>query len=285
METNYKLLEPINFEDPSNPDNLTTSIDINGSDPKGGFNKYISDVFIILILIVIILAIFRLMYGGVLYLTKDIGSKVAAGKEMIIGVFSGLVFILLIWLIFFTINPKFLENGIIINVIKATGLISDNVSTDANTNPNSNPDSAGNIGVKINGCSGEITKINNNSNYLICSSIKNNLNQMIIDAKKNNIDLTIRSAFRDTKTQIELRKKNCGTTQYDIYEKPSSQCRPPTAIPNRSNHEKGLAVDFNIPQHVCNNACQWLQKNGAKYGFYNNYDAIKEYWHWSTTGR
>lgn len=54
----------------------------------------------------------------------------------------------------------------------------------------------------------------------------------------------IRSGRRSTAEQIEIRRKNCGTTQYDIYQKPSSQCSPPTAIPGRSKHETGEAVDL-----------------------------------------
>jgi hypothetical protein len=47
--------------------------------------------------------------------------------------------------------------------------------------------------------------------------------------------------YRDRQRQIELRKAHCGTTDYDIYKKPSSQCTPPTAPPGLSRHEQGLA--------------------------------------------
>jgi hypothetical protein len=52
------------------------------------------------------------------------------------------------------------------------------------------------------------------------------------------------SGFRSNQEQIALRRAHCGTTFYDIYQRPSSQCSPPTAIPGRSQHEKGLAVDL-----------------------------------------
>jgi len=91
------------------------------------------------------------------------------------------------------------------------------------------------------------------------------------------------SSFRDPADQIRLRKQNCGTSNYDIYQKPSSQCNPPTAIPGTSQHEKGLAVDLN-----CNGgsfggtSCfSWMQSNARTYGFYNY---APEPWHWSTTG-
>jgi LAS superfamily LD-carboxypeptidase LdcB len=92
--------------------------------------------------------------------------------------------------------------------------------------------------------------------------------------------------YRNPQEQIELRKQNCGTSDYLIYEAPSSACSPPTARPGSSEHERGLAIDF-----TCNgggvisgsgSVCfQWLEANGASYGLYN---LPSEPWHWSTTG-
>lgn len=66
-----------------------------------------------------------------------------------------------------------------------------------------------------------------------------------------NGDLTIVSGWRSNASQIALRRQNCGTTDYDVYQKPSSQCSVPTAIPGTSNHEAtlngqpyGLAADL-----------------------------------------
>lgn len=93
------------------------------------------------------------------------------------------------------------------------------------------------------------------------------------------------SGWRDPAQQIALRRQNCGPTEYDIYQKPSTECSPPTAIPGTSMHERGLAIDF-----TCNGtsigsrsgSCfDWLSANAAQYGF-KNYPA--EPWHWSTTG-
>lgn len=54
----------------------------------------------------------------------------------------------------------------------------------------------------------------------------------------------ISSGRRTTEAQVELRRRHCGTSWYDIYQKPASQCSPPTAIPGRSKHESGAAVDL-----------------------------------------
>lgn len=45
--------------------------------------------------------------------------------------------------------------------------------------------------------------------------------------------------YRSTARQIELRKQHCGTSDYDIYQKPASQCTPPTAPPGAPCTSKG----------------------------------------------
>ena len=91
--------------------------------------------------------------------------------------------------------------------------------------------------------------------------------------------------FRDSQAQINTRRNNCGPTHYDIYEKPASQCSPPTAIPGRSMHERGLAIDFTSSGSLItsrsNPAFQWLANNAARFGLYN---LPSEPWHWSTNG-
>ena len=92
--------------------------------------------------------------------------------------------------------------------------------------------------------------------------------------------------FRDPNEQIRFRTANCGSTYYDIYQKPASQCIPPTAPPGLSMHEKGTAIDFtsngSIVSSRSNPAFAWLAKNAGRYGFYN---LPSEPWHWSTNGK
>lgn len=91
--------------------------------------------------------------------------------------------------------------------------------------------------------------------------------------------------YRSTDSQIALREAHCGSTYYDIWLKPASQCSPPTAIPGRSMHERGLAIDFTYNgvtiSSRSNAAFKWLAANAATYGLYN---LPSEPWHWSTTG-
>lgn len=91
--------------------------------------------------------------------------------------------------------------------------------------------------------------------------------------------------FRDPQRQIDLRRVNCGTSDYAIYEMPADQCSPPTAQPGRSQHELGLAIDFTSSGRLITSTADpaflWLVDNTESFGFHN---LAGEPWHWSTTG-
>ena len=91
--------------------------------------------------------------------------------------------------------------------------------------------------------------------------------------------------YRSSTSQISLRRAHCGTSNWAIYRKPSYQCRPPTARPGASMHERGLAVDFTQNGRALwsnTSGYRWLKQNAAKYGFRN---LPSEPWHWSVNGR
>jgi D-alanyl-D-alanine carboxypeptidase len=105
--------------------------------------------------------------------------------------------------------------------------------------------------------------------------------RMIDDAAKAGIKLS-GGGFRTRQQQIALRIANgCP----DIYTAPASSCRVPTAIPGRSLHEIGLAVDITSGGKTITDRkgapFKWLVANAARYGFVN---LPAEAWHWSITG-
>ncbi len=67
---------------------------------------------------------------------------------------------------------------------------------------------------------------------------------LLAEANANGTRVWVTSARRTQAEQIDLRRKNCGTSDYDIWQKPSGECSPETAIPGRSRHEIGEVVDF-----------------------------------------
>ncbi len=117
------------------------------------------------------------------------------------------------------------------------------------------------------------------------SSISNNLAQLLQAAAADGV-LLGGGGYRNSSAQIALRRAHCGSSDYEVYQKPSYQCRPPTARPGYSNHERGLAVDFTAGGRAITSrstaAFKWLAANAAKYGFYN---LPSEPWHWSVNGQ
>ena len=104
--------------------------------------------------------------------------------------------------------------------------------------------------------------------------------RMVDDAKKAGISIS-GGGYRTKQRQIELRKINgCP----DVWTAPSSSCRVPTAIPGRSLHEIGMAVDITSAGRTLTSkspAFKWLQVHADEYGFVN---LPSEPWHWSITG-
>ena len=90
--------------------------------------------------------------------------------------------------------------------------------------------------------------------------------------------------YRSSANQVALRRAHCGGSNYAVYQAPASSCRPPTARPGASMHERGLAIDFASGGGTIGRgsaAYQWLRANASRFGFFN---LPSEAWHWSTNG-
>jgi hypothetical protein len=74
-------------------------------------------------------------------------------------------------------------------------------------------------------------------------------------------NIGIGSGYRTVDEQIRLRKSNgCP----DVWTSPASSCRVPTAIPGRSNHNHGLAIDFTGDSA----ADRWVAENMGRWGLH-----------------
>jgi len=98
------------------------------------------------------------------------------------------------------------------------------------------------------------------------ASIAGNFDRMVAAAKQDGVDLKIGSGHRSRAEQEVL------------YQKYLNGTGNLAAKPGTSNHESGLAIDFeNTP-----GAFDWLAKNAEKFGFKN---LPGEPWHYSPNGK
>jgi len=118
----------------------------------------------------------------------------------------------------------------------------------------------------------------------VASSVATRVRGLLNAAAADGINLS-GYGYRDFNAQIALRRQNCGTTQYAIWEMPPDACSPPTARPGYSYHERGLAIDFMANGRFINSRSNpgfiWLAANAGRFGFYN---LPSEPWHWDTRG-
>jgi hypothetical protein len=86
-------------------------------------------------------------------------------------------------------------------------------------------------------------------------------------ARAEGVEIGWGSGTRSIEEQIALRKSNgCP----DVWTSPASSCRVPTAIPGRSNHNHGLAMDITGDK-------AWANANAAQFGLH--FPVEGEDWH------
>ena len=95
----YTLLEPL-------PLDLTNgSVPVTEVDP----GQYLSNIFTLIIAIALVIAVFRLMYAGIIYISTSVSSQKGNAKQIIQDTMMGLGLALGAWLIIATVNPKALD--------------------------------------------------------------------------------------------------------------------------------------------------------------------------------
>ncbi|HUS61797.1 MAG TPA: D-alanyl-D-alanine carboxypeptidase family protein, partial [Acidimicrobiales bacterium] len=102
----------------------------------------------------------------------------------------------------------------------------------------------------------------------VATSIAGNIERLLAAADGAGLSLS-GNGYRSSEQQIATRRANCGSSNYDIYEKPASSCRPPTARPGQSMHEQGLAIDFTnggrLIQSRSDAGFRWLSANAGRF--------------------
>lgn len=130
----------------------------------------------------------------------------------------------------------------------------------------------------------------------VSNIMKDNLYRMINDASKEGINLWISSAYRSLERQETLYNKEVESQRKNAcnLEEAKRLASNVVAEPGKSEHNTGLAVDFNgvRDDFFKSKEYNWLEKNSAKYGFILRYrkekshitNIVFEPWHFRYVG-
>ncbi len=282
---------------------------IDGKVKDGGAGEYTLAEYIRVIVriaigVIGILAVVMIVVAGVQYMGSDMITEKEGARNRLKGAVLGLILAVSSVLLLRTINPQLTELDIgderfkegVTGTANMIGLPAELVSHYEEEDSNLENATVSPSGVSS-ACPGGMITINtvNQNGLLACKDIAENFKNMVAAAKKDGIILTAYGG-RTMESQIALRKKNCGgSSQYNVYEKPSGQCKPPTARPGKSMHQLGLAFDigengkticYPNKSSICKNkgdkAFLWLEKNAGTYKLFN---LPSEAWHWSVNGK
>lgn len=143
----------------------------------------------------------------------------------------------------------------------------------------------GSVTLDPNGCpSGPITKEDTVTveGITVHPCISEEVARLVSLAREQDLELG-GGGWRDPADQIRLRRQNCGTSDFAVYQMSPGACSPPTARPGSSNHERGSAVDFNC------NGRGIPTRSSPCFIFLSANTSLEnlpsEPWHWSINGR
>ena len=270
--TTYNLLSPL--------PGLGDAYEIGSSNPLG---LYLNMAITIFIGICAILAVIMIVVGGLEYMTSELVSSKESGKSKITQAILGLLLALSAWIVLNQINPELL-NADLKNLTTQTVTVDLMEEVETEATALSSDDGA--PAAATAGCPEGIVRV---SGISVCKKLAQGLTDLLSAAKATPACASVSGAgFRSPERQKELRIAHCKGNIDDR----SAKCTPPTALPNSSRHQQGLAIDFMVrvgaenkffkatgPTSACFN---WFKANANKHKFYN---LASEPWHWSVDGK
>jgi hypothetical protein len=112
---------------------------------------------------------------------------------------------------------------------------------------------------------------------VVSSLLARNVHDLLAAAAQDGIGLCATSSFRNSAQQIALRSTYCSSV-FD----PKATCSRPVALPGRSRHEEGLAIDFSTSPA----GFDWLAAHAPAFGLVHlkAFGPQSEPWHYSIDG-
>ena len=187
----YTLIEPVNLDDPTVKITGSSTLNIDSAN----FSSYINKVYIFILVIVAVISVFMIMRGGIMYLTTDIVTDLKKGREIVVGVLSGLIFIFCIYLIFWLVNPQLLNSNF---VFKGLESVTGSIGGGSNTNNNN-----GIITVSCGELITDTSPVVNQNNRQVCKNLSDKLKEI-----HSNVPIIMTSAIRDQNTESKCHISN-----------------------------------------------------------------------------
>lgn len=185
----YTLIEPVNFTDLKSTQ-TDKDIKITGEN----FSEYLNNIYIYILVITALVSVFMIMRGGIMYLTTDIATNLNKGKEIVIGVISGLIFIFCIYLIFWLVNPELLKSNFVFKQLEKVA---------GPTSGGSSASSGGLIAVECDSLILDTKPVLNKSNRFVCKSLAEKLKEV-----DNKVPIIMTSAIRNKDTSSDCHLSN-----------------------------------------------------------------------------
>ena len=243
----YVMLEPLN------------NIKSFGPTPDT-FSLYLQTSFNVIMGVIIVMSVFRIIYGGMIFMTSDIVMNKLKGKEAIVGSLKGIFLAVVTWLLLYTINPDILNN-------KVGRIISDGVVTAGQGLGNvvggvgvGGIGGAGSGGVAGRGCdnvSSSIEKNKSGQNVCLgqtcsktCIFDQNTINIAQNEASKAGIDyrIVLSISCRESSGQISAVGNHanngypdCGLMQINMQSRGLKSC-PSDIMDIRANVQEGIRL-------------------------------------------
>jgi D-alanyl-D-alanine carboxypeptidase len=116
-----------------------------------------------------------------------------------------------------------------------------------------------------------------NGRIIVSALLARQVHDLLEAAGNDGIGLCATSSFRNSQQQVALRAAYC-TAIYD----PKAACSRPVALPGRSRHEQGLAIDFSATPA----GYDWLAAHASAFGLQHlrAFGPQTERWHYSSDG-
>ena len=240
----YTLLEPING-------NKELSI------APSSFSTYLQSSFNVILGVMLVISVFRVMYGGAIFMTTDIVINKTKAKEIIINSLRGVFLAMITWGVLFFINPDTVNNNLGRIVLESGGKVVSGVGSVIGAAAGEVTGSGGVSGVACDSTAAAIEKVKAGQNMCsgqscskTCSFDASTASIIKDEASRANIDYRVLMAIACRESSGDINAvgnhaqngyKDCGLMQINMKSFGTTSCTP-EIMDIRRNVQEGIKL-------------------------------------------